>query len=97
MGAELLSQAFTSTSGVLAGVSVADFEKATPCASWQVRELINHVVGGPRWYASFAVTGAAPCSLFPISISFSSLKMKLRKSALRKASSPSPEPFGILA
>jgi uncharacterized protein (TIGR03086 family) len=60
MGAELLSQAFMSTSGVLAGVSVADFSKATPCASWRVRELINHVVGGPRWYASFAVTGAAP-------------------------------------
>ena len=60
MGAELLSQAFTSTSGVLAGVSAADFERPTPCASWQVRDLINHVVGGPRWYASFAVTGAPP-------------------------------------
>ena len=60
MGTELLSQAFTSTSGVLAGVSATDFEKATPCASWQVRDLINHVVGGPRWYASFAVTGAPP-------------------------------------
>jgi uncharacterized protein (TIGR03086 family) len=60
MGAELLSQAFTSTSGVLAGVSAEDIDRPTPCASWRVRELLNHVVGGPRWYASFALTGARP-------------------------------------
>jgi uncharacterized protein (TIGR03086 family) len=60
MGAELLSQAFMSTSGVLAGVSVADFDRPTPCTSWRVRDLINHLVGGPRWYASFAMTGGPP-------------------------------------
>jgi len=65
MTAERLSRAFASTSDVLAGVSAADFDKATPCASWRVRDLLNHVVGGPRWFASFATTGAAPNTAGP--------------------------------
>ncbi len=60
MGAELLSQAYTSTGAVLAGVSSADLDRATPCASWQVRELVNHVVGGAGWFAAIAATGETP-------------------------------------
>jgi uncharacterized protein (TIGR03086 family) len=60
MGAELLSQAYTSTRRVLAGVSGADLDRATPCASWQVREVVNHVVGGAGWFASIATTGETP-------------------------------------
>jgi uncharacterized protein (TIGR03086 family) len=60
MGAELLSQAYVSTSGVLAGVSVADLDGATPCASWQVREVINHLVSGAGWFATIAATGETP-------------------------------------
>jgi uncharacterized protein (TIGR03086 family) len=60
MGAELLSGALTSTGEVLAGVSAADLEGATPCASWRVRELINHIVGGQTFFATVATTGEPP-------------------------------------
>ena len=60
MGAELLSEALTSTGEVLAGVSDADLEGATPCASWHVRELINHIVGGQGFFATVAATGEPP-------------------------------------
>jgi uncharacterized protein (TIGR03086 family) len=60
MGAELLSGAFASTTGVLAGVSTGDLDRATPCASWHVRELVNHIVGGAGWFAEIAATGETP-------------------------------------
>jgi uncharacterized protein (TIGR03086 family) len=60
MGSELLSQAMASTGAVLAGVSKDQLDETTPCASWQVRELINHVVGGATYFAVTAETGEAP-------------------------------------
>lgn len=60
MGAELLSGAMASTSDVLARVSAADLEGATPCASWKVRELINHLVGTQSFFATVATTGEPP-------------------------------------
>jgi uncharacterized protein (TIGR03086 family) len=60
MGTELLSQGFASTARVLAGVSPDQLDATTPCASWSVRDLINHVVGGTTFFAVTAETGAAP-------------------------------------
>jgi uncharacterized protein (TIGR03086 family) len=60
MGSELLSQAMASTGTVLAGVSKDRLDAPTPCASWQVRELVNHVVGGATYFAVTAETGEAP-------------------------------------
>ena len=60
MGTELLSQGFASTGRVLAGVSPDQLDATTPCASWTVRELINHIVGGTTFFAVTAETGAAP-------------------------------------
>ncbi len=60
MGAELLSQGFASTGRVLAGVSPEQLDTPTPCASWTVRDLVNHVVGGTTFFAVTAETGAAP-------------------------------------
>jgi len=60
MGADMLAQAFASTAGVLAGVDAQQLDGATPCASWQVRELINHVVGGTFFFAVTVETGVAP-------------------------------------
>ncbi len=60
MGADMLAQAFASTAGVLAEVEAQQLDGATPCASWKVREVINHVVGGTTYFAVTAETGAAP-------------------------------------
>ena len=60
MGADMLAQAFASTAGVLAGVEAQQLSAETPCASWKVRELINHVVGGTVYFAVAAETGVAP-------------------------------------
>jgi uncharacterized protein (TIGR03086 family) len=54
----VLSRAFASTRAVLAKVGPGQLDAATPCASWDVRALINHFVGSARWGAA-AATGAA--------------------------------------
>lgn len=50
-----LSRAFASTRIVLAKVGPDQLGAATPCASWDVRALINHFVGSARWGASAAL------------------------------------------
>ncbi len=60
MGADMLAQAFASTAGVLAGVEAQQLDGSTPCASWRVRELVNHVVGATTYFAVTAETGVAP-------------------------------------
>jgi uncharacterized protein (TIGR03086 family) len=60
MGADMLAQAFASTAGVLAEVEVQQLDGATPCASWRVRELINHIVVAATFAAVTAETGEAP-------------------------------------
>ncbi len=60
MAADMLAQAFASTAGVLSGVDAQKLDGSTPCASWQVRELVNHIVGGTTYFAVTAETGEAP-------------------------------------
>ena len=60
MSADMLAQAFASTAGVLAGVEEQQLGGATPCASWKVRELVNHIVGGTTYFAVTAEIGQAP-------------------------------------
>jgi uncharacterized protein (TIGR03086 family) len=60
MSAVVLQQAFASTGGILANVSADDLDLPTPCASWAVRDVINHVVGGTTYFAVTAETGTAP-------------------------------------
>jgi uncharacterized protein (TIGR03086 family) len=62
MGADMLAQAFASTAGVLAGVEAQQLDGSTPCASWRVRELVNHVVGATTYFAVTAETGVAPAA-----------------------------------
>ena len=57
MSTEVLEQAVATTRSVLANVSPDQFDRPTPCASWDVRALINHVVGGTHFYVA-AMTGA---------------------------------------
>ncbi|HWF17233.1 MAG TPA: TIGR03086 family metal-binding protein [Acidimicrobiales bacterium] len=61
MTAELLAQSFASTRGVLANVTPAQFEgDVTPCASWSVKELVDHIVNGTNYFAGTAETGTPP-------------------------------------
>jgi uncharacterized protein (TIGR03086 family) len=51
-----LNRAFASTQAIVAKVQPGDLDAPTPCASWDVRALINHFVGTARWWA-VTVTG----------------------------------------
>lgn len=60
MSADLLEQAFASTAKVLTNVQPGSLAGPTPCASWDVRALVNHIVGGTFFFATAAETGEAP-------------------------------------
>src|SRR5580698_5258846 len=59
MTTENLEQAFASTASVLANVTPSHLSDSTPCASWDVRGLINHIVGGTAFFEA-AATGTPP-------------------------------------
>jgi uncharacterized protein (TIGR03086 family) len=48
---ELVERAFAATRSVVALTTAADYPRPTPCAEWDVRTLVNHIVGGACWYA----------------------------------------------
>jgi uncharacterized protein (TIGR03086 family) len=56
---ERLRRAFTSTRSVLSVVQPDQLSVTTPCASWDVRGLINHFVGSARWAAA-VINGDEP-------------------------------------
>jgi len=60
VSADTLEQAFASTGSVLANVKADQLDNPTPCASWKVRDLINHIVGATTFFAVIAETGQAP-------------------------------------
>lgn len=60
MSTEALEQAFGSTRQVLATVKPDQLDLPTPCASWDVRELVNHIVGASHWFALCTEAGQAP-------------------------------------
>jgi uncharacterized protein (TIGR03086 family) len=47
-----LDRALQGTLVILAKVQPGDLDKPTPCASWDVRALVNHFVGSARWWAA---------------------------------------------
>src|SRR5437879_5620263 len=60
MSAPILERAFASTGSVLRHLSAEQLDLPTPCASWAVRDLVNHIVGGTTYFAATAETGIAP-------------------------------------
>lgn len=60
MSEDILRQAFASTGEVLAGVQSDDMQRPTPCASWRVCDLVEHVVGGTTFFAEIATNGRPP-------------------------------------
>lgn len=56
-------RAVASTAAVLGGVKADHMDAASPCASWKVRDVLNHVIGANDWYLSaFGVAPSAPSS-----------------------------------
>jgi len=49
---ERLGRAFASTRSVLVQVQAGQLAAPTPCASWDVRALIEHFTGSARWAAA---------------------------------------------
>jgi uncharacterized protein (TIGR03086 family) len=60
MTAEILQRACDSTAAVLELARGADMDQPTPCRSWNVRDLIDHVISSTAWYATIAETGSYP-------------------------------------
>jgi uncharacterized protein (TIGR03086 family) len=57
MSTQSFARACASTRAVLGGVRPGQLDNPTPCASWTVRDLINHFVGTPRWAAAAVTAG----------------------------------------
>jgi uncharacterized protein (TIGR03086 family) len=60
MATEALQQAFADTRQVLANVRPDQLDMDSPCASWKVRDIINHIVGGSEWFAASVNAGESP-------------------------------------
>lgn len=58
MGAGIFQRAVDSSRPVLATVTVSQFDEPTPCASWRVRDLINHMVDAATFAATVMETGS---------------------------------------
>lgn len=59
MSTQPLQQAISVSRGVLANVDASQLSSSTPCASWDVAALINHMVGAQGFFAA-GVTGSQP-------------------------------------
>lgn len=57
MVTENLARAFASTRAVLANVTPEQLDQDTPCKSWKVRDLVNHIVGGAHWFGASTEAG----------------------------------------
>jgi uncharacterized protein (TIGR03086 family) len=59
MSTQPLQQAVNSTRAVLSNVTAEQLAATTPCASWNVGELIDHIIGGHVFFAA-GVSGEPP-------------------------------------
>ena len=55
--AELHARALDATGRIIGGVATGRWHAATPCAGWDARGLVNHLVAGNPWAAELAVGG----------------------------------------
>lgn len=54
---DLLNRAVTQLDGLVEGMAITDLTGSTPCAGWDVRALLEHVVGGMRRMSGGTVEG----------------------------------------
>ncbi len=59
MSIEPLQQAIASTRQVIAQAADADLSAPTPCESWNVGELVNHIIGG-QYFFQAGIAGTPP-------------------------------------
>ena len=52
--AELHARALACTGEIVAGIPPDRWHESTPCAGWDVRALVNHMVSGNLWAAELA-------------------------------------------
>jgi uncharacterized protein (TIGR03086 family) len=52
MSTQGLEQAFATARVVLANVQPNQLDDATPCQSWKVRDVVNHMVFGSQWFGA---------------------------------------------
>ena len=57
---DTLEKAFASTRRVLENVKDDQLDDPTPCQSWDVRAVVNHIIGGANWFAISTENGASP-------------------------------------
>jgi uncharacterized protein (TIGR03086 family) len=55
--ARLHARALDATGRIVAGVPADRWHAATPCADWDARALVNHLVSGNLWAAELAAGG----------------------------------------
>jgi uncharacterized protein (TIGR03086 family) len=55
--AELHAQALDHTGRIVAGIAPGRWQASTPCAGWDVRALLNHLVAGNLWAAELGAGG----------------------------------------
>jgi uncharacterized protein (TIGR03086 family) len=55
--AELHAQALGATGRIVSGVAADRWHAPTPCAGWDARALVNHLVAGNLWAAELAAGG----------------------------------------
>lgn len=60
MSTDALARAFASTRAVVAAVRPGELDRPTPCRSWTVRQLLNHMVAAPRVGVAALETGEFP-------------------------------------
>jgi uncharacterized protein (TIGR03086 family) len=48
---ELLDRAFAATRTEIDATEPQQLTLPTPCSAWDVRMLVNHIIGGAHWYA----------------------------------------------
>ena len=59
MATESLERAIASSKAVLQGVKADHLDGPSPCESWTVRQVLNHLVGGQDFFTT-AMTGGKP-------------------------------------
>ena len=52
MSTDSLQKAFDVARGILANVTPDQMDNDTPCASWKVRDVVNHLVTGSQWFGA---------------------------------------------
>ena len=64
-----LEEAIASSRSILGNVTAEQLDDATPCASWKVRDVINHMIGTHQYFIG-AITGLPPAIGDPASGDF---------------------------